>query len=274
MLAAGIAQIYLVGIPNVAATISIINWVLGHSKFQLPLGLILPAKCQLTASTILFVPYLMPIVQRRLTSCKVGDCALPAVLSLTSLTHLHLIGTVKSAQVAWELPLLKTLQLVDFHEVGGDARVLAIGAMPQLQVLRAAHCTLDIHDVGALSRFTSLQQLALPSCGLQNLPSLAGMKQLKHLDISNNEAFDDIQSTLAGVRALAVLTANNTLRLTRALVNSVAAVTSLTRLELGWQIRSCTREEVHCLSGLCEIMFDCHGDCLMVCDESLFISLL
>lgn len=266
---------HFAGKANVQATFDIINWVLGHSKFQLPLSLFLPISFDLTASATLFLPYLMPILQRRLASlsCNLDDSALSAVLSLTSLTYLSLCGTLSSAQVAWELPLLKVLKLTGFREGGGDARVLAVGAMPQLRSLCAAHCTFDIHDLGALSSFTSLQRLALPSCDLQQLPSLAGMEQLEELDISNNKEFHNIQSTLAGVQALAVLTAKHSMRLNKELLEAVAAVPSLTRL--GSRADGYTREEMHWLSGLCEIMFDRHGDCMSVArGETQFKSLL
>lgn len=109
LLAAGIAKLELAGKANVQATLDIINWILGHSKIQLPLRLILSIEYKLTASATLLLPHMMPILQRRLASltCKVDDSALSAVLSLTSLTYLCLLGTVSSAQVAWELPLLK-----------------------------------------------------------------------------------------------------------------------------------------------------------------------
>lgn len=133
--------------------------------------------------------------------------------------------------------------------------MLAVGAMPQLQVLHATHCIFDIHDLGALSSFTSLQRLALPSCDLQQLPSLAGMEQLEELDISNNKEFHNIQSTLAGVQALAVLTTKNSMRLNKELLEAVAAIPSLTLLKLGGRADGYTCEEAHWLSGLCEIMF-------------------
>ena len=208
-------------------------WVLG-SLSTLPLSLDVSGLLKMDAYHCLLQPQILPSLTRRLTdlTARVYTSALPSVLTLTSLTYLHLaadFGQAADPPPAWQLPGLVSLRLS--LSKGSLDNLLGAGTAPHLTTIRVDDCSFGGRTLDGLTRFPSLRSLTLKSCGLRQLPSLANLSNLQSLDVSSNEDLLDLQPALQGVRALVTLSAE-WVPLNDAFLASVTAVPTCRRVEV------------------------------------------
>ena len=116
--------------------------------------------------------------------------------------------------------------LVSLHlsnSKGSLDNLLGAGAAPRLAKIQVDDCPFGRSTLDGLTRFSSLRSLTLKSCGLRQLPSLAGLSNLHSLDVSGNEELQDLPPTLRGVKALVTLSAEG-VPMNEAFLASVAAI--------------------------------------------------
>lgn len=140
----------------------------------------------------------LPALRSQLVSliCYAQSPSLGNILTMSRLTSLQLsteLGNV--AHTAWKLPALRQLELVSCK--GSLDAFLVNGSLSQLERLSAVGCPLGGEVLVSLTRFTTLRELALRNCGLQQLPTLAALQQLRLLDLSDNAGLTDLLPALA-----------------------------------------------------------------------------
>ncbi len=116
----------------------------------------------------------LPALRSQLVSltCYTRSPSLGNILTMTRLTTLQLstdLGHV--AHAAWKLPALRQLELVSC--IGSLDALLVNGSLSRLERLSAVSCPFGGEVLATLTRFTTLRELALRNCGLQQLPTLA-----------------------------------------------------------------------------------------------------
>ena len=231
----------------------LICWLLG-SAGTIPLEL--KTSVKLCSDAQLGHPFtkadLLPALRSRLVSlaCCTQSRSVENILTLTRLTKLQLSTELGQAtHAAWKLPGLKQLELV---RCGGSLDcLLANGAMSRLEGLSAVGCQFRADDLTALTQFTTLRQLALRNCGLQQLSALASLQQLRLLDLSGNNSLKDLEPALA-LMALTCLVFEGAVPLDRNLVRAVEKLPAVSLIWIEHGKRFCV--ECYHISCLCRIM--------------------
>ncbi len=231
---------------------SLTCWLLG-SGCAVPLELETSMADHNALRTLFTTADALPALRSRLVSltcCTQSYSAVDNILALTSLTKLQLSAELgHTAHAAWKLPSLKQLELV---RCGGSLdALLANGAMSRLEKLSAVGCQFRAELLTTLTNFTTLRQLALRNCGLQQLPALAALQQLRLLDLSDNESLKGLEPVLA-LAVLTCLVFEGTVPLDRCFVQAVERLPAVSQIWIERKTLSCV--ECYNISCLCEII--------------------
>ena len=175
-----------------------VSWLLGSGCTLPPLQLKMAISAPDQLGDLFVTTSSLPALRSWLVSlaCCTRNHSVPNILTLTRLTKLQLsVKLGRAAHAAWKLPALRQLELVRCE--GSLNALLENGAMPQLKGLSAVSCSFSVEILTSLAQFTTLRELALRKCGLQQLPELAALQRLRFLDLSENASLENLEPALA-----------------------------------------------------------------------------
>lgn len=102
------------------------------------------------------------------------------------------------ADLKW-MPGLKnlTIEKVAFTDFS------PLASLSELQTLKIVNCNIADGDLSFLENLTSITDLTLSGCGISTIAKLAGLTEVKHLDLSNNTIRNiSFLSAMAGLETL------------------------------------------------------------------------
>ncbi len=184
-------------------------------------------------------------------ACCTQSQSVDNILTLTRLTRLRLSTELgHTAHAVWKLPSLKQLELV---RCGGSLNALLVNGAMHVSAggLLAVGCQFRAEPLTSLTHFTLLRRLALRNCGLQQLPALAALQQLRLLDLSDNESLKGLEPALA-LTAPMCLVFEGTIPRDRSFVQAVERLPAVSQIWIQRKTLSCV--EWYNISCLCRII--------------------